>query len=136
MKCRNLLKGHAGSTEEGTRNVVSECMGRLTLLEPEQLLPGLHALARSPSVSVGSVVAVAAAGAAGPAGPPQASPAALTKCTALNAIKFTIIDPVPQVPFLALLLPLPFPSLLFLYPHSSLILVLSHIPLLESMGRR
>ena len=36
-----LLFSHAESEEEGVRNVVAECVGRLALLEPERLLPAL-----------------------------------------------------------------------------------------------
>lgn len=32
---------HALSTEEGTRNIVSECLGKICLIDPELLLPRL-----------------------------------------------------------------------------------------------
>ena len=32
---------HCESTEEGTRNVVAECLGKLTLVDPLRLLPQL-----------------------------------------------------------------------------------------------
>uniref|UniRef100_A0AAR2M5Q9 TATA-binding protein interacting (TIP20) domain-containing protein n=1 Tax=Pygocentrus nattereri TaxID=42514 RepID=A0AAR2M5Q9_PYGNA len=36
-----LLLKHCECTEEGTRNVVAECLGKLTLIDPETLLPRL-----------------------------------------------------------------------------------------------
>ena len=36
-----VLYGHFESSEEGTRNVVAECVGKLTLLDPDTLLPKL-----------------------------------------------------------------------------------------------
>ncbi|XP_020625713.1 cullin-associated NEDD8-dissociated protein 1-like [Orbicella faveolata] len=36
-----LLFSHCESTEEGTRNVVAECLGKLTLVDPLRLLPQL-----------------------------------------------------------------------------------------------
>lgn len=36
---RTLLFSHCESTEEGTRNVVAECLGKLTLVDPLRLLP-------------------------------------------------------------------------------------------------
>lgn len=37
----SLLLTHCECTEEGTRNVVAECLGKLTLIDPETLLPRL-----------------------------------------------------------------------------------------------
>ena len=63
-----LLLRHAECPEEGTRNVVSECLGKLTLLEPHQLLSRLrHGLT---------------------------SPSPLMRATVLTALKFTISDQV------------------------------------------
>lgn len=39
---RSVLFQHFESPEEGTRNVVAECVGKLTLLEPQTLLPRLQ----------------------------------------------------------------------------------------------
>ena len=39
--CRDVLFQHFQSPEEGTRNVVAECVGKLTLVDPETLLPKL-----------------------------------------------------------------------------------------------
>lgn len=61
-----LLLRHAECSEEGTRNVVSECLGKLTLLEPHQLLPRLRS------------------------GLSSHSP--LMRATVLTALKFTISD--------------------------------------------
>lgn len=36
-----VLMEHAMCAEEGTRNVVSECLGKLCLVHPEYLLPRL-----------------------------------------------------------------------------------------------
>lgn len=36
-----LLLKHCECAEEGTRNVVAECLGKLTLIDPETLLPRL-----------------------------------------------------------------------------------------------
>lgn len=39
---RDVLFRHFESPEEGTRNVVAECVGKLTLVHPETLLPKLQ----------------------------------------------------------------------------------------------
>lgn len=54
--------------EEGTRNVVAECLGKLTLINPAQLLPKLKQHLTSKS--------------------------ALTRATVVTAVKFTISDQV------------------------------------------
>lgn len=38
----NLLLSHCENKEEGTRNVVAECLGKLTMVDPEKLLPQLQ----------------------------------------------------------------------------------------------
>ena len=58
-------------TEEGTRNVVAECLGKLCLMSPETLLPKLK-------VSLGS-------------------PSALMRTTVVTAMKFTISDQPQQI---------------------------------------
>jgi len=40
-KLLSLLFGHTGTEEEGTRNVVSECLGKLALIEPSKVIPEL-----------------------------------------------------------------------------------------------
>ncbi|NWT03941.1 CAND1 protein, partial [Mionectes macconnelli] len=61
-----LLFKHCECTEEGTRNVVAECLGKLTLVNPAELLPQLRK-----QLSAGS---------------PHA------RSTVVTAIKFTIAD--------------------------------------------
>ncbi|XP_053203172.1 cullin-associated NEDD8-dissociated protein 1-like [Panonychus citri] len=61
-----LLLKHCECPEEGTRNVVAECLGKLTLMNPEVLLPRLEIFLRHPS--------------------PWA------RSTAVTAMKFTISD--------------------------------------------
>lgn len=84
-ECRSLLTRHADCSEEGTRNLVSECLGRLALLEPDALLARLRAMALLPPT----------AAALGEPSPPTApSAAVLSRCTALNAVKWAIVDQV------------------------------------------
>jgi len=69
------LFGHAECPEEGTRNVVAECLGRLTLANPEAFLPRLKAALSSDSK--------------------------LLRTTVVTAVKFTIVDqPQPIDPIL------------------------------------
>ena len=60
------LFSHAECPEEGTRNVVAECLGRLTLANPTVFLPRLKAA--------------------------LASPSNLLRTTVVTAVKFTIVD--------------------------------------------
>ena len=62
----DLLFRHCECSEEGTRNVIAECLGKLTLTDPEGLLPRLRAALNSPS--------------------------ALMRTTIVTAVKFTISD--------------------------------------------
>jgi len=62
----NLLLKHCECPEEGTRNVVAECLGKLTLMKPQSLLPRLEAFLN------------------------HSSPWA--RSTAVTAMKFTISD--------------------------------------------
>ncbi|XP_026279732.1 cullin-associated NEDD8-dissociated protein 1 isoform X2 [Frankliniella occidentalis] len=57
---------HCECAEEGTRNVVAECLGKLTLIDPENLLRRLQESLNSPS--------------------------ALMRTTVVTAVKFTISD--------------------------------------------
>ena len=41
---RSVLFSHCENNEEGTRNVVAECIGKLTLVDPESLLPQLQVI--------------------------------------------------------------------------------------------
>ncbi|XP_013401957.1 LOW QUALITY PROTEIN: cullin-associated NEDD8-dissociated protein 1-like [Lingula anatina] len=61
-----MLFHHCECPEEGTRNVVAECLGKLTLIDPNNLLPELQKHLTSPS--------------------------ALTRSTVVTAVKFTISD--------------------------------------------
>ena len=63
-----MLFSHCECPEEGTRNVVSECLGKLTLMDPQDLLSKLKQSLTSQS--------------------------ALTRSTVVTAIKFTISDQV------------------------------------------
>jgi cullin-associated NEDD8-dissociated protein 1 len=67
----DLLFRHCECNEEGTRNVVAECLGKLTLTDPEGLLPRLRAALNSPS--------------------------ALMRTTIVTAAKFTISDQVQTI---------------------------------------
>jgi len=50
---------HCECNEEGTRNVVAECLGKLCLIEPKQLLPKLQAALNSPSPMMRTTVVTA-----------------------------------------------------------------------------
>jgi cullin-associated NEDD8-dissociated protein 1 len=54
-----VLYSYFMSTEEGTRNVVAECVGKLTLLDPETLLPKLKENLTNPAAFVRSTVVTA-----------------------------------------------------------------------------
>ena len=47
---------HCECDEEGTRNVVAECLGKLCLIEPERLLPELKGVLSSPSAKMRTTV--------------------------------------------------------------------------------
>lgn len=61
---------HCECSEEGTRNVVAECLGKLTLINPSSLLPQLQSSLDSNS--------------------------SLMRQTVLTAVKFTICDQVSR----------------------------------------
>lgn len=65
------LNRHTECEEEGTRNVVAECLGKLCLIRPDELLPKLQ-------LSLGS-------------------PSALMRTTVVTAMKFTITDQPQQI---------------------------------------
>ncbi|OQR70115.1 cullin-associated NEDD8-dissociated protein 1-like, partial [Tropilaelaps mercedesae] len=54
-----MLMKHCECEEEGTRNVVAECFGKLTLVDHETLLPRLAASLNSPSAFARSTVVTA-----------------------------------------------------------------------------
>ena len=55
----DVLFQHFESSEEGTRNVVAECVGKLSLVDPDTLLPKLREHLSSPSAFVRSTVVTA-----------------------------------------------------------------------------
>ncbi|KAJ1702873.1 hypothetical protein LUZ63_002652 [Rhynchospora breviuscula] len=61
-----LLFNHCESEEEGVRNVVAECLGKIALIEPNKLIPALKER--------------------------TASPAAFTRATMVIAIKYSIVE--------------------------------------------
>ncbi|VDM59124.1 unnamed protein product [Angiostrongylus costaricensis] len=54
-----VLIAHADGNEEGTRNVVAECLGKLCVIDPHGLLPELQNLVKSPSARVRSAAVTA-----------------------------------------------------------------------------
>ncbi|CAM6099751.1 unnamed protein product [Calypogeia fissa] len=66
QKILSLLFTHCQSEEEGVRNVVAECLGKLALIEPEKLVPALKERTSVPS--------------------------AFTRATVVIAIKYTIVE--------------------------------------------
>ncbi|CAL8068437.1 unnamed protein product [Calicophoron daubneyi] len=65
----SLLIINAGLPEEGTRNVVAECLGRLILVSPRQLMDRLRQQLNSPEASVSPLI----------------------RCTLVTAVKFVLI---------------------------------------------
>jgi len=55
----SLLFEHTGTEEEGTRNVVSECLGKLTLIEPTKVIPDLTERTSSKSANTRACVVTA-----------------------------------------------------------------------------
>ncbi|KAK9134133.1 hypothetical protein Syun_013463 [Stephania yunnanensis] len=65
-KILKLLFNHCESEEEGVRNVVAECLGKIALIEPAKLVPALKVR--------------------------TASPAAFTRATVVIAVKYSIVE--------------------------------------------
>ncbi|XP_021751471.1 cullin-associated NEDD8-dissociated protein 1-like [Chenopodium quinoa] len=65
-KILNLLFNHCESEEEGVRNVVAECLGKIALIEPTKLVPALKMRITSP--------------------------AGFTRATAIIAIKYSLVE--------------------------------------------
>ncbi|CAE6064044.1 unnamed protein product [Arabidopsis arenosa] len=61
-----LLFNHCESEEEGVRNVVAECLGKMALIEPEKLVPALQVR--------------------------TTSPAAFTRATVVTAVKYSVVE--------------------------------------------